>query len=57
MNEFEKLCEEYAKRFGEAYGVSPVDSRPIAEHVEMLKEALATGVPIAEDNDEIPEWL
>jgi hypothetical protein len=57
MNEFEKLCKEYAKRFGEAYGVSPVDSRPISEHVELLKEALETGVPIPDNNEELPEWL
>ena len=57
MNEFERLCAEYFKRFGEAYGSSPVDSRTIEEHVEMLKEALATGIKIQEDNDELPEWL
>ena len=55
MNEFERLCKEYAEKFDEAYGVTMCDDRPIEEHVRLLKEAIETGVRIPEEFEGILE--
>lgn len=55
MNEFEKLCKEYAEKFDEGYGVVMCDDRSIEEHIALLKEALATGIPIPTEFEGILE--
>ena len=45
QREFDRLCDEHRKRFNKGYGINFADERPLSTHIEILKEALRTGVP------------
>lgn len=49
--EFNRLSDEYFKRFGEGFGIlihSPEAKMPTSWHNERMREVLRTGVPIPE---------
>jgi len=42
--EFDNLRKQIREKLQRGYGITPGDSRPLSEHIRIMKEALETGV-------------